>query len=369
VKKYLNRTETFIYEPLRNIRDFNVIILTETVRNRSDFPHEKIYSISDLPGKNPWLELQLKQLGRPPLFEKAIKNHDVKLIHAHFAFEGIQMLHLKKKFNLPLVTSFYGIDLYQFISNPIYRRQLKRLFKTGDLFLSFSEQMRQQAIRLGCPENKVLTHHGGADFSKFTFSPRGLNDGGNIDILMVGRFVEKKGFKIGIKAFSIIEKTYPNARLNIIGDGPMKDEIENLISSLNLKGKVNLLGAKSHSEYIRNLESSHILLAPSIAARSGDEEGGINTVVIEAFATGLPVIATMHAGSELVFDGKTGYVVKDGDEKDLADKIRIFLSNPESWPSLGENARKLVEEEFDMIEQTRKLEGIYKELIDKYDKR
>jgi len=368
VKTYLNITETFIYEPLRNLRRFRAIILTEGTKNLAQFPFPRIYSHSDLKPIEIISEYFLTPFTGSPSYGRAIRRDNIKLLHAHFAWEGIRMLKLKKKYGLPLITSFYGIDVYKFTRDPIFMMQLRRLFRDGDLFLTFSEHMRKHVVSLGCPEDKVITHHGGADFNRFTFSARDLRPGQNFNILMVGRFVEKKGFEYGIKAFSGVSRKYPTARLNIIGSGPLKERIENLVDELGIKDKVHLLGEKSHSEYIKELYDNHLMMAPSVAATSGDEEGGINTVIIEAFATGMPVIATDHSGSELVFEGKTGYLARERDADDLAQKLDMILGSTGSIEVLGRNARKLVEDEFDMIKQTRKLEAIYGKLIDKYGK-
>jgi len=357
IRRYLNITETFIYEPLRNMKDHKVIVITESAKNLNIFPHSNICSLSD-------------SVERGPVFYRnALLQNHIRLIHAHFAWEGIRMTGLKKKLNLPLITGIYGKDVYEHTKDPFYRWRLRRLFKHGDLFLTFSEKMRERIIRLGCPANKAVTHHGGADFRKFTFSQRSISPGQRINLLMVGRFVEKKGFEYGIRAFSEIEKIHPAAHLNIIGSGAMQEDIERLIFNLGLGKKISLLGSKNHDDYIKELSNSHLLIAPSVAAKSGDEEGGINTVVIEAFATGLPVVATIHAGSELVFDNKTGFLAEEANVKDLADKIDRVLSSPELLPKLGQNARKLVESDFDMLKQTGRLEAIYKELIKSYAKK
>ena len=369
VKRYLNRTETFIYTQIRNLSAFQAVVLTGELRNLGEFPHEKIFSLSSLSPISQLLEKIMSPFGGSGYFRKIIREEGVSLIHAHFSWEGISMLPLKRRVGLPMITSFYGRDVYLFNKDLVFRWRLKDLFKGGDLFLTFSDRMRTHVIGLGCPQEKIRTHHGGVDPGKFDLKLRKILPGENINILIVGRLVEKKGIEYGIKAFSMISGRYPAAMLNIIGDGPLEGELNALISALGLTGRVRLFGAKSHSDYIVELKRAHIMLSPSVAARSGDEEGGINTTVIEALATGLPVIATEHSGSELVFDGRTGYIVKERDEKDLAAKMGLLLSSPGKMIVFGEAGRKLIEDDFDIVKQTKKLEAIYKELIDKYGSR
>ena len=277
------------------------------------------------------------------------------------------MLPLKKYFNLPLLTSFYGMDVYMHPKNPLVRWQLKNLFAQGDLFLTYSEKMRKDVIALGCNANKIRAHHGGVDFKKFRFHPRKIDKNSEIRVLLVGRFVEKKGIDIGIKAFAQSFKKYPQLRLNIIGDGALKNKYKKLIGNLGLHNSVTLLGSKTYPEYIAELERSHFLIAPSVIARNGDEEGGINASVIEALATGLACITTLHSGSELVYSGKTGFMVPERDIHELSRKINYLVEHPHLLEEFGRAGRALIEQKFDIIKQTRKLENIYKEMIQKHE--
>ena len=362
VKIYLNQTETFIYEPLKTFSSYEVIILTEKKKNLDQFPHPHVYSFSDLP---PWQRFRLGRLG---YFKKMIQEHKPKLIHAHFGWEGTFLLPLKKHFDLPLITSFYGLDVYILPKSPLVRWQLRRLFAEGDLFLTYSEKMKKDVIALGCDESKVRAHHGGVDFNKFKFSPRKPGAAGEFRILMVGRFVEKKGIDIGIKAFARSFAKHRQLRLNIIGSGALGKKYQRLIEELGLSKYISLLGPKTYSEYIAEIESSHLLLAPSVAARNGDEEGGINATVIEALATGLPGIATLHSGSELVVSDKTGFMVPEKDVAKLSQKIDQLVEQPSLLEKFGRAGRVLIEQKFDIIKQTQKLENTYKETIQNHAK-
>ena len=368
VKRYLNQTETFIYEPLKKLSSFEAIILTEEKKNLEQFPFPHVFSISDLPPWQRFRENISSQLGHFKYFKEIIEKYSPKLIHAHFGWEGIFMLPLKREFDLPLITSFYGMDVYMHPKNPIVRWQLKRLFEQGDLFLTYSEKMRKDVIALGCDENKIRAHHGGVDFNKFKFIPRKIGRNDEIRILLVGRFVEKKGIDIGIKAAAESLKKHPRLRLNIIGDGPLMEKYKKLIDRLGLGKNVALLGSKTYPEYIVEIERSHFLIAPSVVARNGDEEGGINATVIEAMATGLPCIATFHSGSELVFSGKTGFIVPEKDVFALSRKIDHLIENPHLLEEFGRAGRALIEQKFDIIKQTSKLEDIYRETIKNHER-
>ncbi|MGR3293018.1 MAG: glycosyltransferase, partial [Candidatus Scalindua sp.] len=105
---------------------------------------------------------------------------------------------------------------------------------------------------------------------------------------------------------------------------------------------------------------SHIFLSPSVTAADGDTEGGSPVGITEAQATGMPVVATYHADiPEVVLDGKTGYLSPERDVEALAQNLEKLVSNSERWGEFGYNARRHIEEEYNVRTQIRKLEDIY----------
>ncbi|MEE8638174.1 MAG: glycosyltransferase [Candidatus Margulisiibacteriota bacterium] len=362
VHKYLGLSETFIYEPLRNIKAFEAIVLTLAKENLDKFPHPKIYSISDLPLQERLLENLTNYFGRFAYFKKIIKDLNIKLIHAHFAWEGIFILSLKRHFNLPLITSLYGQDIYRYPRDPVYRWQLKRLFSEGDLFLAACKDLKNKAISLGCPKNKIIVHHCRIDLNNFT-PIKTKKEKTKIKILMCGRLVEKKGFAYGIKAFAQSFNKYRNIRLQIIGDGPLKNKLISLIKKMKLEEFISLQGSKSHPEIARAMRDADIFMMSYVTAKNGDSEAA-PLVLKEAQATGLPAISTRHAGvPEIVLDGKTGFLVEEKDVKGLAQKLNNLIENPQLRAKFGERGRRLIEERFNIKDQTCELEDIYKELI------
>jgi colanic acid/amylovoran biosynthesis glycosyltransferase len=363
IKKYLNTTETFIYEPLKNIRNFQVIILTETKRNLQNFPHPAVYSTSDLSRFEQIEEGVLNLFGRSPYFEQTLRKKKAKLIHAHFAWEGFKMMHVKRRLGLPLITSFYGVDIFKHTRNPLYRMQLSRLFEAGDLFLAITDNMRRFLIeRLDGPAEKIITHYGGADLRKFPFSIRKPSN--EISIIMCGRLIEKKGFEYGIRAFARAFREHSNIKMKIIGTGPLWKKLEELIGSLSLKNEIRLLGSKNYTDYIKELGKSNILLAPSIESADGDREG-LPTVLYEALSMGIPTVATRYSGiPELIKDGANGFLVEEKNIDELTGKLITLIENKDLWQKFGTAGRGEIEENFDMIKQTKKLEGYYQKLID-----
>ena len=107
---------------------------------------------------------------------------------------------------------------------------------------------------------------------------------------------------------------------------------------------------------------------PSITASNGDQEG-IPVVLMEAQATGLPIISTYHTGiPEVVIDGKSGFLVHEKDVDALAEKLEYLIKHPEIWPEMGRYGRKHVEEKYDIKKLNQQLVKIYQNLIEeKYE--
>jgi colanic acid/amylovoran biosynthesis glycosyltransferase len=360
--KYLNFSETFIYEQIRNMKAFEPVVFTlSTNRNIEKFPVKNLYSVSSLPYFRQKEESIRSVFGRSDYFRKLIKELDIKLIHAHFAYMGSYALQFKKYFKIPIITSFYGLDIYQLTKNPLYRMQLKRLFKYGDFFTGYSSVMKERAIELGCPPEKVITFTVGIDLNKFRFKER--TPGKEINFLYIGRLVEKKGVIYAVRAFAKSRQKHKNIRMTIIGDGPLYNEINSEIKKLGMAPVISMLG------YVRDLsaelDKADIFISPSVVARSGDAEGGINVTVIEALACGIPAIVTRQTRSDLIFDGETGFVARERDADDLSRKMNILIENPDLIRKFGIMGRKSVEK-LDSQSQVQKLEDIYKKLIDSY---
>lgn len=353
VENYLPFSETFIYDEIVNIKNFHLIVLTEKINNKKIFSYSEIYVP---PLKGPLFRKQNTRFLRDILVKK-----DVKLVHARFGWGGIRIRKLCKKLNLPVITTFYGIDASRLPRHFSYRYNLRKLFQDGEIFLVQSNNMKEDIVRLGCPEEKVMVFYGGVDPGKFKL--RKGKEKEKIKIMMCGRFVEKKGFEYGIRAFAKITKEHKNTLMYIVGDGELKEKLKELTSSLNIASKVKFLGVLSHKEVQKQMEESDIFLAPSITAKNGDKEG-IPTVIKEAMATGLPVVSTYHAGiPELVKDGETGFLVAEKDVEALTEKIHYLITHPEDAILMGRKGRKVVEEKFNLSIQIKKLEDLYDRLI------
>jgi len=370
---YLPLSKTFIYQYLKNLQAFRPVVIAETIQNLDNFPlNHNIHCLSDVWKRWTWKwfrsridERILKKAPYESLLREVFAKERPKLLHAHFGSRGVWALSLKEQYNLPLITTFYGVDMSKLPRQEKWREAYKKLFAEGDVFLVEGGHMAHKLIKLSCPAEKVRLIHISIDVDRLEFQPRRFPEDGTVRLLMCGRFTEKKGIGYAIRAFSLVCAEYKKKlELRIIGDGELRDDIEGLIGELNLENHVNLLGYQPHSTFIEELGKSHIFLAPSVTAADGDSEGGAPTVLIEAQAAGLPIVSTYHADiPEVVLDKRSGFLVPERDVEALAERMNYLLKHPDIWADMGRAGREHVEENYNIRLEAEKLEGVYREVI------
>ncbi|MGV8142516.1 MAG: glycosyltransferase [Candidatus Pacearchaeota archaeon] len=289
------------------------------------------------------------------------RKNNFDIIHAHFGQRGIYGAAIKEEgIKGKLITSFYGGDLSYFVKKT-NQRVYDILIKEGSLFLPLSSNFKEIWVNLGGPKNKTQVHRVGVDLSNFAYFQRPSKK--QIDLLMIARFVEKKGHIYGVEAFSEIVKTHPQVKLTLAGDGPLLESIKQLVKKLNIEDKVDFIGKVSTSQLPELYRSADIYLLPSVTASDGDKEG-TPVSLMEAGATGLPIVSTTHSGiPEVVVNGKTGFLVNEKDSKALAENLSFLISNPLKRIEMGKAGQKFVQENYEKKRQAEKLLSLYRSII------
>ena len=302
-------------------------------------------------------------------YQSVLKSQPLDLIHAHFAIDGLYALKLAQKKGIPLVTTLHGFDVT--VSNkdllasrsPAWINYLLHQHKVksqGDKFICVSDFIARQALQHGFPESKIIQHYIGIDVNKY--QPRAKEDDQGI-ILHVARLVEKKGTAVLINAVKQVKLLNPDVKLVIIGEGPLLDGLKAQVTSLGLDQTVTFTGALPHVDVMAWMRKASMFVLPSITAKTGDAEG-LGMVLLEAAVTGVPVIGTQHGGiPEAIIDEQTGFLVKERDDKQLADRISYLSNNENIRFIMGTNAREFVNQKFNLSQQTTKLENIYQKLL------
>ena len=166
-------------------------------------------------------------------------------------------------------------------------------------------------------------------------------------VATVARLVEMKGVAYGIRAIACAYECGEDVVYHIVGDGPLRGELEALSHELGIADHIRFHGALPNDAVVALLAQTHVLLAPSVTAANGETEG-IPNAVKEAMACGVPIVATRHSGiPELVEDGISGYLVPERDAPALAKRLLDLSRQPECWPAMGRAARAKIERDFD----------------------
>ncbi|SLN53170.1 Putative teichuronic acid biosynthesis glycosyltransferase TuaC [Roseovarius albus] len=195
----------------------------------------------------------------------------------------------------------------------------------------------------------------GLDFADFPVSEASFED--TSPFVCVGRLCPQKAQVLIVAAISQIVQEYPNIRVQMIGDGESRTDVETVIERHNLQSNVELLGWKDNEEVRALLGQSRALLLPSFAE-------GLPVAIMEAFALGRPAISTYIAGIPELVDEQCGWIIPAGSEGHIADAIRSALSaSPDELIELGLEGRDRVIESHDIKVNAEKLAGHFREAI------
>jgi colanic acid/amylovoran biosynthesis glycosyltransferase len=289
---------------------------------------------------------------------------DVDVIHCHFGPIGLAVADALDVLDAqtPLITTFHGYDLTQHLRrHPA--RDYGRLFARGARFLPVSDYFRRKLLQIGAPSDQTTVHYLGVDTERFRPSERPGPHDGPIRVLMVGRFVEKKGFLYGLRAVAQARTHGCRIKTTVIGDGPLRAELEAEIKNLGISDSTSLRGSLGHDGVAREMAENDVLLAPSVEAADGDMEG-IPIVILEAMAMGLPVVSSRHSGiPEAVLDGETGLLAEERDSSTLAQHLVRLGSSHAERTRFGTAGRAHVLRQHNRTSETRELESIYERVM------
>ena len=299
----------------------------------------------------------------PGPYQHVLGRSRPSLIHAHFGIDGVYALPLANRLQVPLITTFHGFDATlstaallsspAWMNYPLFRH---RLAKEGDLFLCVSSFIRDRVVAMGFPAERTHVHYTGVDCQAIQLRDPSEETS---TILHVARLVDMKGTSYLIRAFAALSHQHKDVQLIIIGDGPLRHPLRKLARSLAVESRVQFLGALPHTQVLAWMRKAAMLVLPSVQTTTGRVEG-LGMVLLEAAATGVPVIASRVGGiPEGVVDGLTGLLVPPRDTDALSRCLDKLLHEPMTRALMGVQARAFVERRFDIRRQGEKLEQFY----------
>jgi sugar transferase (PEP-CTERM/EpsH1 system associated) len=292
---------------------------------------------------------------------QAFRSHRIHIAHTHAwgtLLEGFVAARLAR---VPIVVHGEHGTIKDATKTHIYIQRL--LWRLTDQVLSVSEVLRQKLCEtVGFPKERIRVVTNGVDLSRFGVTGH-LTDyksalGLRPDTLTfgtVGRLVPVKCYPVLLQASRLILEQHPTACLIVVGDGPLHDELTAMVRQYNVADRVKFLGWRS--------DVSEILKALDVFVLASESEGMSNTI-LEAMASGRPVVATSVGGNvELVVEGETGLLVPPGDPKALAEAVTTLLRDPPRRSQMGQLGRQRASEYFSLETMARNYASFYLEIF------
>lgn len=362
-------SETFIYDYITELERQGVDnhVLTFNRINEDDRPFSKVH-IAKIKKDFVWfIQRFIAEFNNKPnkfwamqrrVIKKIVKQVNPDIIHAHFGPMGVIVAPIAKKLKIPLVVTFYGYDSSSLLKEEFWLKEYETLWSVLNNVTVLSNNMQEVLINIGCPENKISIIHLSRKLDDIIFK----NKPNEIEnFISVGRLTEKKGHSDTINAFKKALDQGFKINLKIIGEGSLKEDLQNLIIENKIEKNVKLLGAIKNEDTLQALYNSDAFILCSKTANNGDQEG-TPTVLVEAQAIGLPCISTYHAGiPEMLPDENKKLLAEEGNVEQIKDCIiKLINTDKSELIKVVERGRKKVEEEFNLEKEVMKLINIYK---------
>jgi colanic acid/amylovoran biosynthesis glycosyltransferase len=292
------------------------------------------------------------------LLKKAIakyfKDNHIQVVLAEYGPTGVAVQSICLELSIPLIVHFHGYDAYE--SNTLRKfDNYQSLFNSASAVVTVSNDMKKQIISLGAPVSNV--HHivYGVDISKFEGAHP---DNAKPVFISVGRFVDKKAPYLTILSFKKVINEISDAKLLMYGDGPLLESCQQLAKALEISHAIQFMGSRPHSEIAEAMKKARGFVQHSLKTSYGDSEG-TPVAILEASASGLPVVSTLHAGiSDIILNGKTGFLVSEGDISSMSEVILRLAKEPSLANQMGQMGCQYIRENFSMEKSINKLHSV-----------
>jgi glycosyltransferase involved in cell wall biosynthesis len=276
----------------------------------------------------------------------------IGIVLAEYGVTGACLAPLLHQLGIPLVVHFHGFDAYKNSTLNAYQTQYQQMFATARAVIAVSHDMERQLLQLGAVPERLHYNPYGIDTTLFASTDAGKNPPLFIG---VGRFVDKKAPHLTLLAFQQVVHACPQARLILLGDGPLLESCLQLAAALGISEQVTFPGACSHEEVAATMQTARAFVQHSIRTSDGNSEG-TPVAVLEAGMSGLPVVSTRHAGiKDAVIEGKTGFLVAERDIQGMAQYMIQLAQHAELATQLGQQARQHIVKHFSMEQHIDKL--------------
>ncbi len=290
-------------------------------------------------------------LPKTVLFALEMERLNIRHVHAHFATHpALAAFIINRLTGIPYSFTAHGSDLH------VERRMLDKKIQSAAFAVTISRYNKEVMVA-ECGEEargKIHVVHCGVDTAFFQ-PPAMKSESGSFSILCVGSFEEVKGHIYLVEACRLLSAMGAAYECHLIGEGPQRRRIEKQIRTSGLRDRVRLHGGVPRAEVLRTLACADVLVLASVPTRQGKREG-IPVALMEAMASGLPVVASNLSGiPELVQDGVTGILVPPRDSEELALALKRLGADSALRSRMGRAGRRQILAEFDLEQNALRL--------------
>ncbi len=305
------------------------------------------------------------------LLKWILQSRKARLAHIHFLWNAVWFFKYWKSPSIPVIATAHGSDVNIAFEDRQYQTQIRRILEKTDKVICVSRFIKERLVTLGCPAEKLIVNPLGVPLRKVNkaLANREPRHSGKIRLVCVAALREEKGHKYLLAAVKKVQEAFPGFQLDLIGGGPLKNEISQLIKTSHLENCVRLRGLQREEEVFRIMAESDICLQHSIRHINPGvlhREEGLPLSLVEAAALGLPLVATRVGGiPEICRHGSNGLLSEEKDIEAMAGNILELIRNVDMRREFGSRGRRLVQAEFDESSTMATLEEVYVDLINK----
>lgn len=372
-----------IYRQVTGLKRVRTAVYTQARENTGMFPFEPVVTMTKLVRPRLrgnfilrfWFKYVVKKWPPPFPINKEVRPYypydlvnllrrdNPALVHVYYGHKAVHFLEMLQAWGGPWIVSFHGVDVSKFIDEPGYAEKLKTVFAEARFVMARSESLLAKLESLGCPREKLRLNRTPIPLEHLIASVRKPPVNGQWRFVQACRLIQKKGILTTLKALALVKQSHPNFRYLICGDGPLKQKIADVAQQLGLQENIDLCGWLSQEQLLAEYERAHIFLHPSEKTKDEDQEGIPNSM-LEAMATGLPVVATLHGGiPEAVTNGQDGILVSERSPDELAKAIMRMMTDAELLAKCSQNSAVSVRANFGGEAQIAAMEDVYFEAI------
>jgi colanic acid/amylovoran biosynthesis glycosyltransferase len=300
-------------------------------------------------------------------FRFILKKNKIDVVLAEFMYKGVMIKDACADLKIPFVVHTHGgADIENKDSLKLYADSISDMFHKASRIISVDSYSSSKLFELGLPKRKLAVIGLGIDLELF----KKTKPSSNAPVfLIVGRLVNMKAPYLTILAFASVLKDHPEAKLIIVGTGNLFDCCVQIIKALRIEESVIFPGVLTPEEVSGYMQKSRAFVQHSVHTTDGDSEG-LPVAILEAMATGLPVISTYHNGiADTITNEVDGLLMEENDIDTMATYMRKVIEEPFYADELGAKAREKIEQHFEMRKVINQLSSVLQNAVENYKSR